>query len=124
MKILFVDNSRTTRATMSRILASNGYTDVTVAASGIEAIDLIKTGDFALVIMDLYMPLMNGHEAAKAVRELPDEKIKNIPIIALSASSDEADVTISKEAGMNEFVIKSADHTELFDAISSFTKPK
>lgn len=119
-KILFVDNSRTTRAMMSKILASKGYNDVSTAASGIEAIDMVKTGNFDLVIMDLYMPIMDGHTAAAQIRQLEDEKLKNIPIIALSASSDQNDVTISEEAGMNLFVVKSSDYEPLFNAVASF----
>ena len=120
-KILFVDNSRTTRAMMSKILASQGYSEIENASSGIEAIDMVQTGNFDLVIMDLYMPIMDGHTAAAQIRQLEDPKLKDIPIIALSASSDEADVTISKEAGMNEFVVKSSDYEALFTAIARFT---
>lgn len=117
VKILFVDNSRTTRATMSRLLTKRNF-DVETAGTGAEAIEVIKTrDDFNLIIMDLYMPLMNGHEAAKVIRSLPDEKKNKIPIIALTASSNKKDMLISKESGMNEFVVKSSDHQELYDAL-------
>lgn len=116
-KVLFVDNSRTTRATMTKIFEQKGF-NVETAASGPEAIEMIKAGGFDIVVMDLYMPMMNGYEAAKIVRELEDEKVKNIPILALTASNDEKDVNVTKEAGMNEFIIKSMDHKELFEALS------
>ena len=119
-KILFVDNSKTTRFAMSRILEQKGYV-VESAGTGIEAIEKIKTGDYDLAIMDLYMPFMNGYEAAKQVRAL-DTPSKDIPIIALTASTDPNDIDIAKTSGMNEYIIKSEDNTQLFEAIERFKK--
>jgi two-component system, sensor histidine kinase and response regulator len=120
MKLLFVDNSRTIRAGMSMILSQKGHTVQTVA-TGQEAIEYLKTdaSAFDLVIMDLYMPLMNGHEAAKIIRELPDA-CKTIPIIALTASEDPRDLEMAKNAGMNEFVMKSDDNQALFDILDRY----
>ena len=118
-KILFVDNSRTTRVTMQRIFEKQGFT-VECAASGAEAIDKVSAGTYQLVIMDLFMPMMNGYEAAKKIRELPDDKCNSIPIIALSASSDEKDMEIAKSSGMNEFVVKSTDHKDLFETLKNY----
>lgn len=118
-RILFVDNSRTTRAAMSKLLEEKGY-EVTCSGTGMEAIEMVKTGAFNLVIMDLYMPLMNGYEAAKAIREL--EGFKDIPIVALTASSDEKDLTIAAQNGMNEFIVKSSDHNNLFNILEKYHK--
>lgn len=120
-KILFVDNSRTTRATMARIFKKHGY-EVETVGTGQEAIDMVKTGGFNLVVMDLYMPQMNGYEAAKVIRELPEDRLKNIPIIALTASNNQKDVAISEDAGMNDFVVKSSDHQALFDTLNKYKK--
>lgn len=124
VKLLFVDNSRTTRVTMGRILEAHGYTVVT-AATGIESIDLLKQEDpFDVVIMDLYMPILNGYEAAKTIRDFKaPHPNKEVPIIALTASSDPQDKEVAEEAGMNAFVIKSSDHTALFSAIERLTSP-
>ena len=67
------------------------------------------------------MPFMNGYEAAKQVRAL-DNPSKDIPIIALTASTDPNDMEIAKEAGMNTYIIKSEDNTQLFEAIKGFKK--
>ena len=106
LKILFIDNSRTTRTAMSMILSREGY-DVTPIATGQEAIEKVQAEPFDVVVTDLYMPFMNGHEAAKLIRALPDP-CKDIPIIALTASDDPRDIEICKNAGMNDFIIKSA----------------
>lgn len=120
MKLLFVDNSRTIRTGMSMVLSQRGHT-VHAVSTGQEAIENLKTNAaaFDLVIMDLYMPLMNGHEAAKIIRELPD-LCKTIPIIALTASEDPRDLEIAKNAGMNEFVMKSNDNQALFDILDRY----
>lgn len=120
-KILFVDNSRTTRAVMSSILQGQGYA-VDTAGTGPEAIDKLKKEHYDLAIMDLYMPVMNGYEAAKLIRELP-EPVKNVPIIALTASQDPKDVDLCKSVGMNEYVIKSDNNQNLFSAIEKY-RPK
>jgi len=118
ISILFVDNSRTTRATMQKILEKQGYIVETVA-SGAEAIERLQQegSNYNLIVMDLFMPAMNGYEAARLIRELPDDANNQIPIIALSASSDQKDIDIAKSSGMNQFVVKSSNHQELFSAI-------
>lgn len=118
LKILFVDNSRTTRAVMSGVLAGQGY-EVVTAATGPEAVEKIKAEHFDVAVMDLYMPFMNGYEAAKIIRGLPDA-CKDIPMIALTASNDPRDMDICKNAGMNDYVIKSEDHKALFEALARY----
>ena len=118
LKLLFLDNSRTTRAAMSMVLTNKGYEVVTVG-SGPEAIEKIKAESFDVAVMDLYMPFMNGYEAAKIIRGLPD-KCKDIPIVALTASNDPRDMDICKSAGMNDFVIKSEDHKGLLEVLQRY----
>ncbi len=120
LKVLFVDNSRTTRAAMSMVLTREGF-EVIPVATGQEAIERVKAELFDVAVMDLYMPFMNGYEAAKLIRALPDA-CKDIPIIALTASNDPRDIDICKNAGMNEFVVKSEDHLALFEAIKHYIK--
>jgi CheY-like chemotaxis protein len=120
MKLLFVDNSRTIRAAMALALSQAGYA-VSTAATAQEAIEMLQSTAFDLAIMDLYMPLMNGYEAAKIIRSLK-HPAKDIPIIALTASEDPRDPEIAKNAGMNEFLIKSSDHQVLLDCLKHYQK--
>lgn len=121
LKILFVDNSRNTRAIMTSILSGEGYTVVSVG-TGNEAINKLKSEHFDMAILDLYMPIMNGYELAKVIRDLPDP-CKNVPLIALTASQDPKDIALCKSVGMNEYVIKAEDHTDLFEAIERYRPP-
>lgn len=122
-KILFVDNSKTTRFVMTRLFEQRGY-QVESVGTGVEAIEKVKDGQYDLAVMDLYMPFMNGYEAAKHIRELPEGPGKNIPIIALTASTDPHDKEVATNAGMNEYIIKSEDNTELFKKIEEFKAKK
>lgn len=121
-KLLFVDNSRTTRAVMCSLFEQKDYTAVAVS-TGPEAIERLKVEAFDAVIMDLYMPVMNGYEAAKIIRS-SQEPYKDIPIIALSASQDPKDMDLCTSVGMNEYVIKTEDNSPLFDVLEEYRKKK
>jgi len=62
--------------------------DYSIAKNGLEALEMVKAGNFDIVLMDIHMPVMDGFEAAKHIREIPDIRISKMKIIALTASSD------------------------------------
>ncbi|WP_235923245.1 ATP-binding protein [Candidatus Chlorobium masyuteum] len=78
-----------------------------IAANGLEAIDALKTKPYALVIMDLQMPLMGGIDAAKKIRNTGTGVINaDIPIIAMTANATQEDKLNCQNAGMNDFITK------------------
>ncbi|HRE31399.1 MAG TPA: response regulator, partial [Candidatus Berkiella sp.] len=115
LKILLVENSRTARAVLVRALENQGY-QVDTVASGTEAIAAILEFDYHLVIMDVFLPQMNGYEAAQNIRAIESNK-SNIPLIAFTSSTSERDRKICLDAGMDEYVIKSDDNEELFSIL-------
>ena len=68
---------------------------------------------YALVLMDIQMPVMDGYRATRAIRDLQDEKLARIPIIALSANAFAEDYKRSSEAGMDAHVPKPLQMEEL-----------
>jgi len=62
--------------------------DYSIAKNGLEALEMVKAGSFDIVLMDIHMPVMDGFEAARHIREIPDIRLSKIKIIALTASSD------------------------------------
>ena len=96
---------------------------VTRAADGKSALtQLCNTdpGTFDLILMDIMMPEMNGYEAAKAIRNLPDRPDgKKIPIIAMTANAFAEDVQAALNAGMDEHVAKPIDIEKLRAVILS-----
>ena len=84
----------------------------TRAENGQAAVDLLTSsqpGDFDLVLMDMQMPVMNGIEATKVIRALPDEKVSAIPIIATTANAFSEDIAACMDAGMNGHLAKPLD---------------
>ena len=86
---------------------------IDTAENGQQAVKMVRGSQYDLVLMDHMMPVMDGIEAAKAIRALPEDKYQNLPIIALTAN---AMVDARKEflnAGMNGFVAKPIDFTRI-----------
>jgi CheY-like chemotaxis protein len=82
---------------------------ITKAANGLEAVATAGSADFDLILMDIHMPEMSGNEAIWRIRQFN----KNIPIIALTASSLKRDITSSLEAGANDFLLKPVSSHQL-----------
>ena len=102
--ILLVDDSSFFRNMIKPLLTSNGYT-VTTSVNALEALTLRdENQDFDLIISDIEMPGLNGFEFAKMIKE--EGRWMNTPLVALSNRSDEADITMGKEAGFNDYVPK------------------
>ena len=118
--LLLVENSKTARVVMTKLLEGRGF-KVTSVGNGLAAIEGAKSGSFDVIVMDLYMPQMNGYEAAKKIRALNGD-VSKVPIIALTASQDSKDKTICEEAGMDHFVQKSDDNAKLFEVLAEFEK--
>ena len=90
-----------------------------IAGNGEEAVEMAKSDDFDIILMDLQMPVMNGFDAAAEIRRLPDAKKANTPIIALTAAAmtDINEQIIS--AGMNDYVSKPFKPKDLLEKIQS-----
>lgn len=120
LQILLVENSKTARAILTQLLENAGY-HVETVSTGIEAIEALQSKAYDLLIMDVFMPEMNGYEASQKIRTIEKESNKpNIPIIAFTSSSNERDKRVCLEAGMNEFIIKSEDNEALLVALARY----
>jgi PAS domain S-box-containing protein len=102
LRILAVEDNELNRMVLQVILKKCEVV-VTIAQNGQEAINLIQDQDFDLVLMDVQMPIVDGLEATKYIRE---ELKLTIPIIGLSANAMREEVEICKQAGMNDYLVK------------------
>ncbi len=94
---------------------------------GKEAVDKIasvKPGYYDIVFMDIQMPVMNGFEAAKAIRTLPGIYPKHVPIVALTANAFTEDVQSARNAGMNEHLAKPLDFEKLIKVLNDLIRDK
>lgn len=114
--ILLVENSKTAVLSIKRKLSDVGH-QVHTVHSGKEAVEAAQNKLYDLIIMDLYLPELNGYEAAQLIRELPSS-VAQVPILAYSSSDDPFDQERSKGAGINAYVIKSVDHQALINKIT------
>jgi CheY-like chemotaxis protein len=100
---------------VARTLLTKWGFNVTIANNGKQAVDLIQSRKFQIVLMDLHMPVMDGVEATKQIRAIEDPYFKNIPIIALSATA--GNMEMAKEIGMDDFAMKPIDPQVLYNKI-------
>jgi CheY-like chemotaxis protein len=91
---------------------------VDVAVNGRIAVEMVQTNDYHLVLMDVQMPEMNGHDATRAIRALVGPKSR-IPIIAMTANVLKEEVDRCKESGMDGYVPKPFKREELVDALNA-----
>ena len=99
--------------------------EVDCAENGQEALDMFLQSapdEYALVLMDIQMPVMNGYDAAKAMRNASHAAASNIPIIAMTANAFRDDVQAALDAGMNGHLSKPIDVDALYKTIAGYVK--
>jgi len=112
--ILVVDDSRPTRDIERDILEAEGY-KVDVAADGSEALAAAKNTQYDLICTDIVMPNMDGFMLAENIRK--NDRLKNIPIIAISSKSGENDQNKAAHLGINRFIAKNSFNAHNLTAI-------
>ena len=115
--LLAEDNGLNAEIAMTILQDANA--EVELAADGKIAIDKLKDapiGYYDAILMDIQMPNMNGYQATRAIRKLSDERAK-IPIIAMTANAFEEDRQAALAAGMDDYVAKPVEISELFRTI-------
>ncbi len=96
---------------------------VELAENGAIAVEKLRSSHFDIILMDVQMPVMNGYEATKAIRVLNNEKA-GIPIIAMTANVLKEEVDLCQQAGMNDFIGKPFDTSELIQKIYTLINKK
>lgn len=113
MNILVVDDDREIVDSISIFLSGEGYR-VLKAYNGLEALDLLTEQDIHLMILDIMMPKLDGIKTLMKLRES-----KNIPVILLSARSEDADKILGLTAGADDYVTKPFNPSELMARVKS-----
>ncbi|MDY3922624.1 MAG: response regulator [Hallerella porci] len=115
-RVLLVEDNLLNQELAVDLLSRVGL-EVDVANNGREGVNAVKQKDYALVLMDLQMPVMDGYEATAKIRALGEDKC-NLPIIAMSAHALHGDKEKSLAAGLNAHVTKPIDPAELYRELS------
>ncbi len=120
-RILVVEDSPLNQMIVNAVLVSAGHR-VDMANNGLEAVMAAQAGGFDLILMDLSMPEMDGLTATRLLRGLPGAA-GAVPVIAMTADTDEADRARCLEAGMNDHVAKPVERGQLLDTVARWLKP-
>ena len=119
-KLLLVDDIEVNREIAKMLLEGSGFI-VDTAVDGQDAVDKVaasKVGDYDAVLMDIQMPIMNGYEAAKKIRALPDAQLAKIPIVAMTANAFSEDVKAALDAGMDGHIAKPIDVPKMMETLA------
>lgn len=112
-KLLIVDDEAKIREVIKEYAEFSGY-EAHEAADGMSAVGMVKLNDYDLIIMDVMMPKLDGFSSVKEI-----QKIKNIPVIMLSARGEEYDKLFGFELGIDDYVVKPFSPKELMARVNA-----
>jgi len=115
--ILIVEDNPVNQKLIAFLLARSNYT-YDIAENGVVALDRMSRADYRLVLMDMMMPIMNGYDATKAMRA--DPRLKDIPVIALTANAMKGEDDKCRQVGCNDYVAKPYSKDQILAAIGRF----
>jgi CheY-like chemotaxis protein len=113
-KILLVDDEKNIRLVVGKSLEKAGY-EVEFAVDGVEAVDKANEINPSLILLDLRLPKMNGFLVLEAIKG--DTATEDIPVIILSALSEEDDIQKAISLGAADFLVKPVTQVELLSAV-------
>lgn len=117
LSILLVEDNEINRMVVQNSLQHYNC-NVIEAENGLEAVEILKTRNFDLILMDIQMPEMDGIEATKVIRK---ELKRSTPIIALTANAFKTEIEKCRQAGMNDYVVKPFEESVLLQTIVKHT---
>ena len=123
-KLLVVEDNELNLEIASTLLGEAGF-EVDTAGNGkiaVEKVEAASAGRYDLILMDVQMPEMDGYEATRRIRALPDKKKAAIPIVAMTANAFEEDQKNALNVGMNGHIAKPLDIQKLFQVLSELLK--
>ena len=119
-KVLVVDDDPRNAFVLTDVLEMYDMTVVN-APDGRKAIAELVAGDIDLVLMDVMMPLMDGYETTRAIRQMP--RFADLPVITVTARAMQGDREKSIDAGASDYITKPIDTEELLDCMERWLNP-
>ena len=120
-RLLLVEDNLINMEIANLILSQAGFM-VETAENGKIAVDMVSAsepGYYDAILMDIQMPVMNGYEATRAIRALPDKDHANIPILAMTANAFKEDVDAAFDAGMQAHIAKPIDVSSMMKTLTT-----
>ena len=115
-RILIVDDVETNRFTLRDIIADMGCQPI-LTENGEQALKIVERFPLSLIISDVAMPVMDGYEATKLIRDLDNRIIANVPIVAMTANAFGEERRKAFACGMNGYITKPIETNVLFETL-------
>ncbi len=123
LKILLVEDNKTNQILAKTRLERWGCT-VAIANNGIEGVKKVQYNMYDIILMDIQMPIMDGYEAAKIIKNDLSKKTSQIPIIAMTAYTSKNDIQRALDVGMNDYIFKPFKTNDLFSLLLKYSGSK
>jgi PAS domain S-box-containing protein len=122
LSILLVEDNKTNQL-LAKTRLERWKCKVDIANNGIEGVKKVQKNMYDLILMDIQMPIMDGYEATKIIKNDISKKVAQIPIIAMTAYATNVDIKRAKNAGMDDYIFKPFKPKELYNILEKYGKP-
>jgi CheY-like chemotaxis protein len=116
MRVLLIDDDTVINKVFAVMLKRADF-EAEIAEDGLKGVEMWEKGNYDLVLMDVQMPLMDGFEATRAIREKEKTRGGHTPIVAITAYALDKDKEQCLAAGMDAYISKPVDFKKLFETI-------
>ncbi|MBL4938814.1 MAG: response regulator [Lutibacter sp.] len=121
LNILLVDDNKTNQL-LGKTRLERWNCKVDLASNGIESVKMAQQNMYDVILMDIQMPIMDGYEATKIIKNDISAEVSKIPIIAMSAYTSASDVERALSAGMDDYIFKPFKPNELYNVLEKYGK--
>lgn len=119
-RILLVEDDERVLTVLFKMLMDTGHFYLDILSDGAKVLEQVIQNQYDLILMDINLPNTRGDQLTRVIREFPFKKVKQIPVIGITAFAYEDHLRAYKEAGMNEVLAKPFDKEELLNTLYSF----
>jgi PAS domain S-box-containing protein len=122
LSVLLVEDNKTNQL-LAKTRLERWKCQVDIANNGIEGVKKAQQKMYDLILMDIQMPIMDGYEATKIIKNDISKEASRVPIIAMTAYATNADIKRAKDSGMDDYIFKPFKPRELFSILEKYGKP-
>lgn len=120
-RVLIAEDSSVIQNLAKKILEFQNF-EITAVKNGEQVMQLLDKEDFDILLLDINMPIMDGMECVKAIRELKDKNKATLPVVAITGNAKNYSETDFKEAGFNDALMKPLNFDKLVNIVKGLTE--
>ncbi|MFN8343429.1 MAG: response regulator [Spirosomataceae bacterium] len=120
-RVLIAEDSSVIQNLARKILEFQNY-EITAVKNGEQVMQIVDKEDFDIVLLDINMPIMDGMECVKAIRDLSDKKKASLPVVAITGNAKNYSEEEFKAAGFNDVLVKPLNFDRLVEIVNELTE--